>query len=187
MNVKPTNSGTIVQARAHVLIGSLEPICCAAWTFLNTLKSTNGPFLLDRLMVISCGIGVSPARDFGRLEACPTFLCHFQLSVSPRLAAADDGFVRRFATGAGAAALGGNARGADRMPAALGAAFAAAVRMVDRVHCGAAHIRADALPAISAGFADHYVHRVGIANLADRGPAAGGNAADFAAGKSNLG
>src|SRR6186713_3254268 len=50
MNVRPTNSGTIVQARAHVLIGSLEPVCCAAWTFLKTLKSTNGPFLLERLI-----------------------------------------------------------------------------------------------------------------------------------------
>src|SRR5262245_2748276 len=50
MNVRPTNSGTIVQARAHVLIGSFEPVCCEAWTFLKTLKSTNGPFLLERLM-----------------------------------------------------------------------------------------------------------------------------------------
>src|SRR5438067_10881300 len=101
MNVSPTNSGTIVQARAHVLIGSFDPICCAACTFLNTLKSTNGPFLLERL------IGCS--------------LLQFQLSIPPRLAAADNRLVRCLAPRACAAALGRNARGADRMPATLGA------------------------------------------------------------------
>src|SRR5258708_5816625 len=111
MNVRPTNSGTIVQARAHVLIGSFEPICCAACTFLNTLKSTNGPFLLERLIVCS--------------------LLQFQLSIPPRLAPTDDCFVRRLAALAGAAAFGGNASWADRMSTALRASFTTAVRMID--------------------------------------------------------
>ena len=51
MNVRPTNSGTIVQARAQVLIGSFEPLCPCACTFLNSLKSTNGPFLVDLLIM----------------------------------------------------------------------------------------------------------------------------------------
>ena len=71
-----------------------------------------------------------------------------------------------------AAALGGHARRADRMAATLGAAFTTTVRMVDRVHRRAADVRANALPAIAAGLADDDVHRVGIADLADRRPAA---------------
>ena len=60
------------------------------------------------------------------------------------------------------------APGRDRMTAALGAAFAAAMGMVDRVHRGAAHGRALALPHIAAGLADDFVHVVGIGNRADR-------------------
>ena len=40
MNVRPTNSGTIVQARDHVLIGSRLPLASCASTFSNTLGST---------------------------------------------------------------------------------------------------------------------------------------------------
>src|SRR3569623_2436459 len=40
------------------------------------------------------------------------------------------------------------------MAAALGAAFATTVRMVDRVHRGAAHRRADAAPALRTGLAE---------------------------------
>src|SRR5262245_43947299 len=112
MKVKPTNSGTIVHARAHVLIGSFEPLAWAACTFLNTLKSTNGPFLLERL------IG----------------LLQFQLSIAPRLAAADDSFVRGLTALASPTALGGHASGAHRMAATFGAAFAATMWVVDRVH-----------------------------------------------------
>src|SRR4051812_14913170 len=64
IKVRPTNSGTSVQARAHVLIGSFEPVCWEAWTFLYTLKSTKGPFFLDRLIFVSCGAGILPAVAF---------------------------------------------------------------------------------------------------------------------------
>src|SRR5437868_4048399 len=105
MNVRPTNSGTIVQARAHVLIGSFEPICCAACTFLKTLKSTKGPFFLERLM--SSLIERHGGRSLQLLQ--------FQLSVASRLAPPHDRFVRCFAALSRAAAFGGNARWADRM------------------------------------------------------------------------
>ncbi len=46
-NVCPTNSGTIVQALAHVRIGARLLGDCV-WTFRNSFSSTNGPFLSDR-------------------------------------------------------------------------------------------------------------------------------------------
>ena len=51
MNVCPTNSGTIVQARAQVLIGSLVPAVSCCSTLPNSLALTNGPFFSDRPMV----------------------------------------------------------------------------------------------------------------------------------------
>src|SRR4051812_29845601 len=72
------------------------------------------------------------------------------------------------------------------MAAALGAAFTTAVRVVDRVHCGAADVGANALPPIAARLADHHIHRVGVADLADRRPAISRDAANFSAGQSDL-
>ena len=66
--------------------------------------------------------------------------------------------------------LAGFARRAHRMAAALGAAFTTAVRMVDRVHRGAADVGPTALPAIAAGLADHDVHVIGIADLRRSSP-----------------
>ena len=59
-------------------------------------------------------------------------------SVTSR-AAADDELVRRLVV-AGLVALGRLAPRRHRVTAALGAAFAAAMRVVDRVHRGAAHV-----------------------------------------------
>src|SRR5262245_8042159 len=47
--LQPMKSGTIVQSRAHVLIGSRLPRDCRS-TFLSSFSSTYGPFLSDRLM-----------------------------------------------------------------------------------------------------------------------------------------
>ena len=52
-------------------------------------------------------------------------------------------------------------------------------RVVKQLHRRAAHVRPNALPAIAARLADHHVHCVRVADLADRGPAAGGNAANL--------
>src|ERR1700744_2268505 len=48
VNVKPTNSGVIVERRDQVLIGVFWFAAFAFWTFANKLSSTNGPFLIER-------------------------------------------------------------------------------------------------------------------------------------------
>ena len=65
------------------------------------------------------------------------------------------------------------------MTAALGAAFAATMGMVDRVHGGAANMGALALPDIAARLADDFVHMVGIGNRAHRGHAGQRDLAHF--------
>ena len=47
MNVCPTNSGTIVHARAQVLIGSFVPMSFCFSTLANNLGLTKGPFFSD--------------------------------------------------------------------------------------------------------------------------------------------
>src|SRR5271170_1798510 len=60
---------------------------------------------------------------------------------------------------------------ADRMTPAGALALTAAQRMVNRVHGHAAHRRATALPPVAAGLAQLDVALLGVADLADRGPA----------------
>src|SRR5690348_15708463 len=60
-----------------------------------------------------------------------------------------------------------------------GAAFAAAVRMVDRVHRHAAHRRPHAAPAYAPGLADRFEVVLGVAGLADRCPAVDVDLADL--------
>src|SRR5262245_25839451 len=55
-----------------------------------------------------------------------------------------------------------------RMPAAGRLAFAAAERVIDRVHRDAANVRAPAQPAAAAGLADRHVLVIEVADLADR-------------------
>src|SRR5215470_15866462 len=80
-------------------------------------------------------------------------------------------------------ALGALAPGRDRMTAARGAAFAAAMRMVDRIHRHAAHRGPLAEPAVAAGLADVDVLLVGIGDCADRRHALAANLADLARGQ----
>src|SRR5258707_3339569 len=77
-------------------------------------------------------------------------------------------------------ALGRLAPRRHRMTAAGGAAFAAAVRMVDRVHRDAAVMRLAAEPAVTAGLADRNVHVIGVRHRADGGGAAAVNQTLFA-------
>ena len=88
---------------------------------------------------------------------------------------------------AGLAALGGLAPGGDRVAAAGGAAFAAAVRVVDRVHGHAADVRAAALVTDAAGLAEDLVHVVGVRHRADRGHAAVLHHAQLARAQADLG
>jgi hypothetical protein len=48
-----TNSGTIVQARAQVLIGSRFPDWSARYTFSSKRSTTYGPFFIERPMTVS--------------------------------------------------------------------------------------------------------------------------------------
>jgi hypothetical protein len=60
------------------------------------------------------------------------------------------------------------APGRDGMPAARGLAFAAAVRMIDRVHAYAAIMRHTAEPTVSSRLAYRNIHVIGIRHRADR-------------------
>src|SRR5438128_11635816 len=92
------------------------------------------------------------------------------------MTATDDQLVRRLVL-AGLLALGRLAPRGDRMTAARGAAFAAAVRMVDRVHGDAAVMRFAAEPAITTGLADRDIHVIRIGHRTDRPGAAAVNQA----------
>ncbi len=165
--VCPTNSGTMVQGRAQVLMGSFVPIWFCFSTLRNSLGLTKGPFFSDLPIM-------HPLPDL-------------QLAVPPRAAPPHNRLGRRLSSFSRETTLGQLARGADRMAAALGAAFAAAVGMVDGIHGRAADVGAAAHPAFAAGLAQHDAHVVGVAQGADGRPAGGRHAADFSAGEVDLG
>src|SRR5579872_7430546 len=68
-------------------------------------------------------------------------------------------------------ALGRLAPRTDRMTTARSAAFAAAVRMVDRVHGDAAIVRTMPEPTVAPGLADRNVHVIRVRHRADRAEA----------------
>src|SRR6185437_2234533 len=74
--------------------------------------------------------------------------------------------------GAGLLALGRLAPRGDRVAAARGAAFTAAMGVVDRVHGDAAIMRTAAHPALATCLADRGVHVIGVRHRADGGAAA---------------
>src|SRR6478672_9337910 len=57
----PMNSGTIVQARAQVLIGSRLPVLSARYTFSSSRSTTYGPFFNERPM---CQVPDPPGVDW---------------------------------------------------------------------------------------------------------------------------
>src|SRR5882757_6684344 len=77
-------------------------------------------------------------------------------------------------------ALGRLAPWRHRMTAARGAAFAAAMGMVDRVHGDAAVVRLAAEPTVATGLANRNVHMVRVRHRADGAGAAAVNQALFA-------
>src|SRR2546428_790317 len=68
----------------------------------------------------------------------------------------------------------------DRRLRRSGTALAAAVRMVDRVHCHAAHGRTHAAPALAPGFADGFQIVLGVAHFTDGRAAVDVHLADLA-------
>src|SRR3989304_36010 len=123
--VRPTKSGVMLERRDQVLIGFLLLSMRAFSTLVARCASTYGPFLTERGTVQN-----------------PLFL-----------ASMNDHRIRAL-VGARLVTLGRRAPGADRMASALGAAFAAAVRGIPRVHGGAAHRWTDAAPARRASLAE---------------------------------
>src|SRR5437016_1628204 len=94
-----------------------------------------------------------------------------RLLLLPRVAARNDEFGGGLVA-AGLLSLGRKAPRRDRVAAARGAALAAAVRVVDRIHRNTAIVRHAAEPALAAGLADRDVHVVGIRDRPDGGHAA---------------
>src|SRR3982751_6328219 len=155
--VWPTMSGMIVERRDHVLMTRFSFWELRTSTFLSRCSSTNGPFFRLRGMT-----SLSPALAAG--AATP-----------------DDQLLGRLVLVAGAA-LGLAPRG-HRMASAGGLAFAAAERMVDRVHGHATGLGTHALPTVTTGLADRDQVGLGVAHLAHRGPAVDGHPAHLGAGE----
>src|ERR1700742_3377284 len=131
----------MVERRLQILITSGRPDARAASAFLSSDPSTNGPFQTERTMVrrslLLPLVAADENESVGRL-------------VRPCLLA-----------------LGRLAPRRHRVTAARGGAFAAALRMVDRVHADAAVMRTPAEPAGAARLADRDVHVIGIGHRAD--------------------
>src|SRR2546421_516929 len=102
------------------------------------------------------------------------------LLVRAELAAAQDQLVTVLAWVPRDSALGGAAGLADRMPSAVGATFAAAQRVIDRVHRFGARVGPVAHVALPAGFADAHVDVIEVSELANRRAALALHAAHFA-------
>src|SRR5262249_59438889 len=96
---------------------------------------------------------------------------HLAATLLAAATAADDQLVRLLVLATRALAERRHAPRRHRMAATLRLALAAAVRVVDGVHRGAAHGRALALPAAAAGLAAGDVLVLDVADLADGGAA----------------
>src|SRR6185437_7479685 len=94
--------------------------------------------------------------------------CSLAAALLAAAPAADDQLVRFLVLAPGALAERRHAPRRDRVAAALRLALAAAVRVVDGVHRGAANRRALAAPAAAAGLAARDVLVVEVADLPDR-------------------
>src|SRR5260370_9574435 len=136
----------MVERRLHILMISWRPDERAASAFLSRYPSTKGPFQTERAM------------------ARPLFL------LLPRVAARNDELGGRLVP-AGLLALGRKPPRRHRMPAARGAALAAAMGMIDRVHGHAAVVRPPAVPARPPRLAEPDPPVVGDGDRADAGQA----------------
>src|SRR5688572_10466709 len=74
-NVCPTNSGSTVLARDHVLITRFSLREFMPWTRLSSASCTNGPFLTERpmrfLYSLCQTVKLSNRQTFVRLTVCP--------------------------------------------------------------------------------------------------------------------
>src|SRR5688572_2016306 len=136
-------SGVMVERRDHVLMtGGRWPPARAFSTAFRMPLSMNGPFLTERAISLHSGY----------LLSAPIFENHLlRALVAARLVTAGRLAPRR-----------------HRIAAAGGLAFAAAVRMVHRVHRHAADFRPQTFPTRSSCFAERNVFMLDVADLAHR-------------------
>src|SRR6478672_1725964 len=155
--VRPMKSGMIVERRDQVLIGFLSLVACAVSTFLTRWASQNGPFFNERVMCY------------------PLFL-----------AATRDNHRRRTLVATRLLAFGLLAPWRYRMTACSSTAFAATVRVVNRIHHHTTHRRTDATPAHCTGLADLAQVVFAIAHFADCRAAFDVHAAHFTGTQTDL-
>src|SRR3546814_538146 len=134
----------MVERRDQALMISLLPGPRDVSAFFSWYLSSNGPFQTE------------PDTD---------------LATIPLLVTGAPDHLSRLLVAARLRTLGLLSPRGHRMAAAGGAAFAAAVRMVDRVHGHAAHRRALAQPAVAAGLAELGVGLIRVGHRPDRGHA----------------
>src|SRR5574340_65978 len=156
--VRPTNSGSTVERRDQVFTGRLSLVARTASTFLSKCASTNGPFLIER------------AIFFYPLNLKATAHNH---AAGALVATCAEALCR-------------HTPWADRVTACRSLAFAATVRVVDRIHRHTAHGRADAAPAHRAGLADGAQTVFGITHFAQGRFAVNVHLANFAGAQTQL-
>ncbi|PRD40246.1 UNVERIFIED_CONTAM: hypothetical protein NCL1_00859 [Trichonephila clavipes] len=118
--------------------------------------------------------------------AFPDRTCHGLTTLLLRVARTDNVLVGLLVR-AGAVALGAFAPRGDRVTTTRGPAFTTTMRVVDRVHCNAAHRRTYALVAHTTGFTEVLVRVVGVRHGANRRHAFLTHHAQFARGQADLG
>src|SRR5271156_2714676 len=155
--VCPTISGWMVERRDQVRRTFLSFDAFIASIFTIRWVSINGPFFVERAIAL----------------AAPDLLF---------LGAANDKCIGPLVVACLVTARGLSPRG-DRMTAARGLAFAATVRVIDRVHGYATIAGTNTLPAIASGLADRHILMIGIAYLAYRRHACYQHPASFARGQ----
>src|SRR5579871_3611040 len=159
-------SGTIVQSRDQVLIGSRCPVCCRS-TRSSSRVSTYGPFFSERPIVTYLP---KPMYFIYRRDIDQESLS-FGCIMRTRATATDDRRIGRLPFLPGLPPLGKDAGRTARVSAARRSPFTTAHRMADRIHRRAAVVRLTAHPALPAGFAQADVHVLGVADGPDGRPA----------------
>src|SRR5580700_3039924 len=201
--VWPTISGKIVDARDQVRSIFLLFSAFSASMRASRRSCTHGPFLLERLIVDhslprarrasrSRKIWSPPtpawravhASDRGRRSgAAMRVRGGSSLLALPTSSAAHDVLVGALVLLTRAIPQRRHAPRRDRVPAGCRRALAASVRVVDRVHRGAARLRAHAHVALAPGLADLHVLMLGVADRPNRGPALGAHKSHLAGGQ----
>ena len=154
------------------------PLFDRAWHF-----SANSPFPVKLRGSASCKptCQYSPVKRAGvttRLRPCCRLALHSSLFTMLPFAPPKNHRIRAFVKSR-FVALGRNTPRRDRVTSTRGPAFAAPVRVIDRVHRHTSHSGANSTPAFGTGFAQLAQGMLGVSDLAYSGPAIYVNLASF--------